>query len=419
MTVVARSARMRRLLGSMSWATADQILSALSNFVITIAVVRAAGADGLGRFSIAFAAYLAVLGFSRSLVSEPLLAQQRAGDDRRAESAAVTLTIAFACLGTIVIGLVGLLLTRPELVAIALVLPAVLLHDVLRYLAFHRQRPRLAALLDGGWLLASCAAWPVVTTTASITLSVVCWACGSLTGAGLAWRRLRPRMCGPSVALEWWRRNARPLAVPLLLDSLLVTLSLQATVIALAAAAGDAGLGLLRAGQVLFAPLGMVLTAVGVLAVPRLAQRPGTVTARAATILSCSLTAVAVLACLVLLAAQPHLRELLFAGTVTIPAGLLAALAVQVIVSAAAGGFAIVAKARRDGAAIARSRLASTAAGIAFVVAAAATFGVEGAAWATAAQAIVYLACLAILTCRADARRQVRPDDMESIDVKR
>jgi O-antigen/teichoic acid export membrane protein len=140
---------------------------------------------------------------------------------------------------------------------------------------------------------------------------------------------------------------------------------------------------------------------------------------RTTIIVSCALTGVAGLACLVLLVAQPYIRELLFADAVALPTGLLAALALQVILSAAAGGFIIAAKARRDGAVIARSRFASTLAGVALVAAAAVMFGVEGAAWATAGQAAVYLACLAVFSCRAQRRRQVRYDELEPVDVRK
>ena len=403
MTLALRSSRIRRALSSVSWATTDQVLSALSNFVITIAVARGLGIEGLGRFSIAFAAYLAVLGFSRSFTSEPLLTRPRHERDRDVEAASVTLTLLFAAAGALVVGGVGLVLGRVELLVVSVALPVTLFQDILRYHAFRRKKAQLAAVLDGGWLLGSVISWPVVTTSSSVSVAVLCWAGAALVGIGLAWRALRPRLATPRAAMAWWRREARGLATPLLLDSILVTISMQAMVFVLASVAGDAALGLLRAGQVYFMTSALVLTALGILAVPHLAQRGAPTTTRLAFGLSGGLATLACGMCAVIIVAEPLLHAVLYADTIDVPGWLLVPLAAQVVLSATAGGLAIVCKVRDRGGDIARSRLSSTVLGLALFVPVTIAFGLPGATWAIVMQSLLYTADLAVRVVRVGA----------------
>jgi O-antigen/teichoic acid export membrane protein len=401
-TLPARSSRAYRALGAMSWVTADQVLSATSNFVITIAVARGIGIEGLGRFSVAFAGYLTVLGFSRALISEPLLAQPRRERDRNVEAASVTLTLLWATAGALVVGGAGLALGRVELLVVAAVLPVTLLQDTLRYQAFRRKKTQLAAMLDGGWLLGSVITWPLVTNSRSVSVALLCWATAALVGIGVGWPFLRPRLVTPRAAVAWWRRDARGLAAPLVLDGIFVTISLQATVFVLASVAGDSALGLLRAGQVYFAPLGMILTAVGVLAVPHLSQRSAPTTNGLAFRLSTGLAALACLVCTAIIVAEPLLHAVLYANSIDVPGWLLAPLAAQVILSAGAGGMFVVCKARARGGDLARSRLSSTVIGLAMLAPASIAFGLQGAAWALVVQSLFYLVELTVRVARTD-----------------
>ena len=288
---------------------------------------------------------------------------------------------------------------------VAVALPPTLLQDMLRYLAFRRGQPAIAALLDGGWVLGSALAWPVVVRTESPSLAVACWGAGALLGLLVASPAVRPRLTSARSALEWWRRDARVLARPLLLDSILVAVSTQAVIFVIASAAGDNALGLLRAGQVYFAPLGLLMTAVGVLAVPWLAQRPEMVTWRLAARLSGALALVAGVVALITILAEPALRALLYAGLVSVPGNLLAALAAIVVVAAASSGFVVLAKVRHRGGIIVRSRATATVAGLLLVIPSTLTWGVQGAAWAMVAQMVIYAGHLLLSTLRAEARR--------------
>ncbi len=288
----------------------------------------------------------------------------------------------------------------------AAVLPVTLIHDLFRYQAFRRMRARLACVLDGGWVLGSLLAWPVVSTSSSPSVALGCWAGAALLGVLAALPAVRPGWTTIGVAMQWWRRDCRAVAPALVLDSILITVLLQVLVFVVVAVDGERGLGVLRAAQVFFSPLGIVLTAVGVLAVPRLVQRGTAPTVRLAFQMSGGLMLLAGMACGVVLIAQPLLHTVLFADSVSVPQWLLVPLAVQVITAAGASGLLVATKALRRGADIARSRLVATVVGVAVLVPSTYQFGLGGAAWALAAQGLVYFADQALRvnrSCRAPA----------------
>lgn len=396
--------RVRHLVITAGWTMFDQFLFALSNLVITLAVARGGGADTLGSFGVAFAAYLIALGCSRALVSQPLLTlrSQHWNHDRTAEAASNTLTALFATAAAVVTGSLGLLLGRVEFLIVAAVLPITLLQDVLRYQAFRRKTPFAAVLLDGGWLIGSLAAWPLVMRTASAGFSLLCWAGGALIGIGFGWRHMRPRLARVQTAVAWWRHGARDLATPLLLDSTLYSLSAQAVVFIVAAIEGDSEYGVLRAGQIFFAPLGLVLTALGLLLAPYLADRQHAATSASALRIGASTAAMTAIICLMLMMAEPMLRRILFGSSINVPGALLIPLALQAVIIGASTGPTVVTLARRRATDMARSRLTSAIVGLAFLAWTTVQFGVIGAAWALVAQTACYTAHLGLRVKRAD-----------------
>lgn len=392
-----------RLVALVGWTSVDQVLFTLSNLVVTLAMARGGGAEGLGAFSVALAAHFLVLGCVRSLVTEPLLARPPGGDERRAEAAAVTLTVLGACAGALVVGVPGLLLGRPELVVMAAALPITLLQDTLRYVAFRRGRPDRAALLDGGWLLGSVVAWPVVVASGSPATAMACWAGGAAVGTAAAWRALRPRFAPAGDARDWWRREASGLARPLIADTFVFVAYQQAVVLVVVALVGDGGMGTLRAGEIYFGPLALALTALGVLLVPRLARRPAVLTTRAVLVGSAALASIVALACLAVVAAEPVLRTVLYGGAIGVPTAVLVPLACWPVLIAASTGMVIAAKVHGRGRDIARSRLSGAVVGLALLPIGALAWGLPGAAWSIVASGTVFTAELTVRTIRHTA----------------
>jgi O-antigen/teichoic acid export membrane protein len=139
------------------WGVADQAVSSITNFAVSIYVVREMGAAQFGAFSLAYVTYAFALNASRGLATEPLMV-------RFSNSTLVAWRRAAArCTGTAaVVGLVGgalvlaaaLLLpgtTRLAFIALGLTLPGLMLQDSWRYSFFALGRGSQAFLNDCIW----------------------------------------------------------------------------------------------------------------------------------------------------------------------------------------------------------------------------------------------------------------------------
>lgn len=399
-------ARVRRLVRAVGWSTADQVFAAGSNLVVTVAVARFAGAEALGRYSIVFAVYLLVLGFSRSLAGEPMIARPRAGGSgpgQVGESAGLTVVLGLATAAGLVCALAGTTLGRAELVLLGLGLPVALWQDQLRYTAFRRLRTDVACLMDGAWLVCSAAGWVLLSRSDEVDVvgrAVAVWVCGALLGAVVGAAVLGVRPAPFRSARRWWSREARPLSLPLLGDSLVTGLAGQAFVFVVGWLSTEEALGLLRAGQVYFGPLGLLLTALATSAVPRIARRRRPVDRRMMVGLVAMMTAASVVVSLAVLAASGLLHRLFFADRLSVPASLLLPLAAQSTLAGTAAALMIVAKTRGRGGDLVRSRLLSAVVGTSLLVAATAAWGAAGAAWAAAVQTLWYVTDLGLRTWR-------------------
>src|SRR3954452_14582911 len=128
------------------WGVADQVLSSLTNFGLSVVVARAVGAVGFGSFTLVFTAFTTALGISRAASSEPLMVHFSATRTPRWRLGTAQATGASLVIG-VLLGLcciaagaiAGGLLGRP-FVALGLALPGLLLQDCWRYAFFARGR---------------------------------------------------------------------------------------------------------------------------------------------------------------------------------------------------------------------------------------------------------------------------------------
>jgi O-antigen/teichoic acid export membrane protein len=391
------SSRLRGHLRPFAWVGVDQVFSSLSNMVVAVAIARSAGATGLGRYSVAFACYLLVLGFQRQLVTEPLLSLRWRQDaentvhDGPAMGAAL-LYLAAASLATLGAGLAT---GRGELVALALLLPGVCLQDFGRYVAFRRQRQRLAAGLDALWVALSALSCAWILRSGSPVAAVVGWGLSGGVAAVYGAVRLRLAPARPSASIRWWQREARQLGGFLTLAGIAYIAGSQGMLLAIAVTLGEAALGQLRQAQILLGPAAMSIAAFGLFVQPRLARREQEVTSRTSGQLSLAATLLALAGAATSLAVAAPVSELLFRDPTAVSVGLLLPLSVQLALEASALGFVLPLRAARRGAPIAAARAVSVAVGVPAVIGAASLGGIVLAAWAFAAQAGVYLVAAA------------------------
>ena len=268
-----------RLLRVVSWNVVDQALSALSNLGLSIAVARTTTASGFGAFAVAFLLFGISLAVTKSAVGQPLqmrLSGASAAERRRGFQAglgaASVLGLAFGLLmsvaGMALGGEVG-----AAVVALAVVLPGLMLQDSCRMAAFTLGKPQLAAVMDAVWTAVQFGLLAILINNGQHQVGglILAWGAAAALSAlvGLAVLRTRP---APSRAWSWVREH-RDLIRYLLPEYFLGLGAMQLGILLVGLMAGVTAVGSLRAAQVLLGPLGIVGAAVFQFAVPEVARR--------------------------------------------------------------------------------------------------------------------------------------------------
>ena len=243
-----------------AWTLGDQTVSSLTNVALTIMVARSVSADEFGTFSLLFATYLVCITLVRGLTSEPLLVRFSAAEPTtlsRAVSQSSGATVVAALLLVLVLTAVvlatGLVPELPALIFLA-TLPGLLLQDHWRYALLAAKKPHKALANDVAWALAQLLAVTALALTDRLTLVllVLAWGAAANVAAlvGLLQVRVRPHVCRTAQ----WLREQGDLAGRYAAEGLALGAN-QATVFVLAAVAGLAAAGSLRAAQTMFGPL--------------------------------------------------------------------------------------------------------------------------------------------------------------------
>lgn len=392
--------------GDAGWTVIDQGLSAGSNLAVGVAAGRAGGEQLLGEFTVAFSVYLLAMGFSRALFSEPLLSLP-VQQGQRAERAAVTCVAVGALATGGVVALAGALLSSSVLIAVGLVLPALLVQDLLRFVAIRVRRARRAAALDGIWVLALLLTWPILTATRSAAVLVLLW------GAGAAAAALYGLIQTPPASLRaswrWWHTDARRVGGLLVVDSVVHSLAAQATVFGLVGLLGASALGQLRAAQLLLGPASTLLVAFNSFVLPRLTSRGSGVPRRLAVQLSVLSAGAAVVAVAVSVLAAPLLEQLFFGDVVSVPLGFLLLVALLPVVTGASAGFVLHLKAMRDLRTWTAFRVTLVVLQVPLVLGAAHVGGLDRAVQALVLQALI-VTCGDVLAWRLTLRSRARSE---------
>lgn len=144
----------RRRLG---WGVADQGVSSLTNFAVSIEVARTLGAAQFGAYSLAFVTYAFALNASRGLSTDPFLVRMSGVDTPTWRQATASCTGTAAAVGLVSAAgalVAGALLpgtTGAAFVALGLTLPGLLLQDSWRYAFFAHRRGAQAFFNDAVW----------------------------------------------------------------------------------------------------------------------------------------------------------------------------------------------------------------------------------------------------------------------------
>jgi O-antigen/teichoic acid export membrane protein len=263
---VRASTERRRLL-----VIADQGVSSLSNVVVVIIVARSVSATEFGAFAVALIVYQFCLGLCRATVGDPLLSQhshesaaQRAHLVPRMVGSVLTVGLALAA----VVLTIGVLLSGPAgtaLVALAFVLPFVLLQDLGRYV-FIIDRPSAALAIDVAWLAAVAVALPLAPAGAGVGWYVIMWGFAGGVGALLASviEHPSPRTIRPIA----WLVDERGTVSRYIGEWISLQLAGNLTMLVVGPIAGLAALGAIQAVQVLYGPLNTLHAGIYLAVVP-------------------------------------------------------------------------------------------------------------------------------------------------------
>lgn len=269
-----------RVLRKVSWNLVDQMLSAASNFALAIIVARSVSAAEFGAFAIAFMVFGIALAATKSVVGQPLQMRYSSADPdtQRWEigkamgfvlPVSVAVAVATAVIGWIVSGSVA-----TSMLALAVVLPALLLQDTCRMAMFTIGKPAWAAAIDAAWTALQFGFIAVILLTGhhQVWLLILGWgaAAGVSAVLGIILLHVRPLIRG---GLSWFRAQ-KHLIRYLFPEYVLGLGAAQFGLVLVGVVATADAVGSLRAAQVLLGPLGIVATAAFQFSVPEMASRP-------------------------------------------------------------------------------------------------------------------------------------------------
>jgi len=264
------------------WGLTDQSLSSLTNFAMGILAARELGPEAFGVFSVAFATYNLAQGASRSISSEPFVVRYSHvpdDDPGPAMSRAAGAALAAGALGAVGCLAASFLLhneLQDAFVALAIVLPGLMLQDYWRFSFFARGHGKAAFLNDLVWaaVLFPSLAFLMANGLASPRSFILIWGVSGLVAAiaGLAQTRVVPR----PHEFPTWLREQRDLAPRFAGEFVGSSGLLQIALYLIGAIAGLATLGILRAAVMLLGPLTILFQGIRLFAVPE-----GVKTARA------------------------------------------------------------------------------------------------------------------------------------------
>jgi hypothetical protein len=274
----ALRARVGHLAGRLGWGVADQAVSSLTNFGVSLFVARSLGIQEFGAFSLAFATYLIVLAASRGVATDAL-AVRYSGEDivswRQAVVSATGTAIAaglVAGAGCAVAGLLLLGSTGAALLGLGLTLPGLLLQDSWRFAFFAGGKGAQAFVNDLVWGLALVPAMLVVVVTGRSTVGWFMLAWGGSAGLAAAGGMVQARLIPRVTDAVRWPRQHRDLAPRYLGESLSQSSAGQVRLYGLAAIAGLAAAGALRAAELLLGPMNTIIMGIAMMAVPEAAR---------------------------------------------------------------------------------------------------------------------------------------------------
>jgi O-antigen/teichoic acid export membrane protein len=306
---------LRQASGRLTWGVADQGMSSLTNFAVSIYIARTLGAVQFGAFSLSYVTYGFALQVSRGLTTDPLLVRFSGTDNRTwrhavadcSGAAAFTGLATGACVLAVAAVLHGP--ARLAFLALGLTLPALLLQDSWRFAFFAHGRGNQAFINDTVWAVTLLPALVLLHTTGHANVFWYVFAWGATAGIGAA---VGPLQAGvvPRLASAWgWLMRQRDLGLRYVVEGTATSAAAQIRNTSIGFLLGLAAVGYLQAANTLMGPFQVILYGMGLVALPeavRILRRSTRQMAVFCVLLSVALTAMALLWGVALLVALPR-----------------------------------------------------------------------------------------------------------------
>jgi O-antigen/teichoic acid export membrane protein len=269
-----RSRAVRRV----SWGLADQAVSSLTNFAVSIYVARTLGAAQFGAFSLAYVTYGFALNASRGLATDPLMvrfsgvglwAWRRAVADCTGTAAMVGLAV-----GSCVLAAAALIggTAGAAFLALGLTLPGLMLQDSWRYSFFALGRGGQAFLNDTVWAVTLLPALVLLRVTGHVSVFWFVLAWGATAGAAAAVGPLQARVIPRLSGIWGWLQQNRDLGFRYLLEGTSVSAAGQLRSYGVGIVLSLAALGYVQAATTLMGPITILFLGMGLVLLPEAAR---------------------------------------------------------------------------------------------------------------------------------------------------
>lgn len=264
----------RQAAARLSWGIADQGMSSLTNFAVSIYIARTLGAAEFGAFSLAYVTYGFALQASRGLSTDPLLVRF-SGTDVRTWRRAVANCSGAAVLTGLATGACVLVMAavlsgpaRLAFLALGLTLPVLLLQDSWRFAFFALGRGGHAFLNDTVWGATLLPALVLLRMTGHANVFSFVFAWGVTAGIAAAVGPLQARVV-PSLSGSWeWLSQHRDLGARYLVEGTATSAAAQVRNYSISLILGLAAVGYLQAANTLMGPFQVILFGMGLVALP-------------------------------------------------------------------------------------------------------------------------------------------------------
>ncbi len=277
--------RYARLLGKAGWNLTDQVITAVTNALLFIVLARTVQRTGeLDAFTNAFYVFALLIGLERASVGQVLgvrFSEVEGGEWRTALREALGFLLALALAASAVVASVGLvaraMLDRPTLgnalLALAVVLPALVLQDACRMAFFAQSRAREATVNDALWAtLQFSGIWLLAQQgLGRVPYLILAWGGSAAVCVLIALTQLHVAP-DPRQARAWLNRTW-DLSKFFVAENLLTAGAFNGGFLVVGAIAGEGAVSAIRGAQVLLGPMQTVQSAMFTFILPELSRR--------------------------------------------------------------------------------------------------------------------------------------------------